>query len=86
MYDLLTFDLQHCLLEENPDALKVKIKVTDVCPAHKLSFDCLLHILSYLPLIDLCRYSMTTCYSITSLKKEHCNGPFSFPWYLQGSH
>jgi len=47
----------HCQLEENPDALKVKIKLTDVCPVHKLSFDCLLHILSYLPLIDLCSAS-----------------------------
>ncbi|XP_073247679.1 uncharacterized protein [Porites lutea] len=47
----------HCLLEENPDALKVKIKLTDVCPVLKLSFDCLLHILSYLPLNDLCSAS-----------------------------
>ena len=48
-------NLQHCSLVENPNALKVKIKLTDLCPILKLSFDCLLHILSYLPLIDLCR-------------------------------
>ncbi|XP_078354976.1 uncharacterized protein LOC144639563 [Oculina patagonica] len=47
----------HCLLEANPNALKVKIKLSDVCPVLKLSFDCLLHILSYLPLIDLCSAS-----------------------------